>query len=357
MKKLNLAIIGQGRSGKDIHGVYYLSEKNEYFNVKYVVEADAKRREISKERYKGCEVFADYQELFSKNDIDVVVNATYSHMHFAITKDLLEHGFNVVVEKPFCRNLFECDTLINIAKEKNVLLTVFQQTFFAPYYEFAKQLVDGDKLGEIKQISIRFNKLGRRWDWQTLQKMLGGNIYNTGPHPIGMALGFLNFSNDAKVVFSTLATTYMSSGDSDDYSKIIITAPNAPVVDIEINNTDAYTDYNVKLQGTRGTFKTTTGKYKMIYLVEGENPERPCSDTFLCDEESNPLYCTENLIYHEEEGNFGGTAFDAGTHYFYEDLYLALTGQKPLRYDVNDYKKIIGVIDRVHAENPLELKY
>ena len=48
MKKLNLAIIGQGRSGKDIHGVYYISEKNQYYTVKYVVEADERRREISK---------------------------------------------------------------------------------------------------------------------------------------------------------------------------------------------------------------------------------------------------------------------------------------------------------------------
>ena len=45
MKKLNLAIIGQGRSGKDIHGAYYVGEKNKYYNVKYVVDADARRRE------------------------------------------------------------------------------------------------------------------------------------------------------------------------------------------------------------------------------------------------------------------------------------------------------------------------
>ena len=44
MKKLNLAIIGQGRSGRDIHGVYYLSPNNLYYDVKYVVEADADRR-------------------------------------------------------------------------------------------------------------------------------------------------------------------------------------------------------------------------------------------------------------------------------------------------------------------------
>ena len=37
-----------------------------------------------------------YKELLNKKDIDLVVNASFSDMHFAITKDLLEHGFNVL---------------------------------------------------------------------------------------------------------------------------------------------------------------------------------------------------------------------------------------------------------------------
>ena len=54
MKKLNVAIIGQGRSGKDIHGKYFLSGDNTLYNVKYVVDADARRREISEKIYHGC---------------------------------------------------------------------------------------------------------------------------------------------------------------------------------------------------------------------------------------------------------------------------------------------------------------
>ena len=105
MKKLNLAIIGQGRSGRDIHGVYCRSERNLYYNVKYVVDADERRRNQAKDLYPGCETFADYRELFDK-DVDLVVNASFSDMHFAITKDLLEHKKNVMVEKPFARNRF-----------------------------------------------------------------------------------------------------------------------------------------------------------------------------------------------------------------------------------------------------------
>ena len=48
MKKLNVAIIGQGRSGRDIHGAYFLSEANKLFNVVAVVDQIEFRRERAK---------------------------------------------------------------------------------------------------------------------------------------------------------------------------------------------------------------------------------------------------------------------------------------------------------------------
>ena len=65
MEKLNLAIIGQGRSGRDIHGAYLKKAENEYFTVKYVVDADEARRNRAAEEYPGCRTFADYRELFA----------------------------------------------------------------------------------------------------------------------------------------------------------------------------------------------------------------------------------------------------------------------------------------------------
>ena len=103
MKKLNLAIIGQGRSGRDIHGAFYKKAENTFFRVAYVVEADEERRERAAAEYPGCVTFADYRELFACEDIDLVVNATYSNLHYPITRELLLHGFNVLCEKPAAR--------------------------------------------------------------------------------------------------------------------------------------------------------------------------------------------------------------------------------------------------------------
>lgn len=356
MKKLRLAIIGQGRSGRDIHGLFLKKETNDIFEVAVVVEKDAFRRQRALEEYPGCEAVDSYQELFGREDIDLVVNASYSKMHYAITKDLLKHHFNVMVEKPFAANYYECADLIKTAQDNGVLLAVFQQTFLAPFYLFIKDLVKNGKIGDIKQISIRYNGLARRWDWQTLQCELAGSLYNTGPHPVGMAVDLMDYAEDIRVAYSKLDSV-LTSGDSDDYAKIILTAHNKPVVDIEINSTDAFSDYNLKLQGSKGTFKCTTTDYKMKYIVDGENPERPVIRESLADENGNPMYCRENLITHEEAGTFDGTAFDVGTERMYRMLYKTLTEGAPLEIKPEQAAKIINVIETVHANNPLPVKF
>ena len=356
MKKLNLAIIGQGRSGKDIHGLYLRGEKNVYYNVKYVVDADEYRRGVAEKIYPGCRTFADYRELFDLDDVDIVVNASYSEYHYPITEDLLNHGFNVLVEKPFARTRYECDRLIKLAKDKGVTLAVFQQSNYAPIHTFAKEVIDSGKLGDIKQISIRYNGFVRRWDWQTLQVKVAGGLYNTGPHPVCLGLSLIDFAPDYKVVYSKL-DTLLTSGDSDDFAKIIIEAPNKPVVDIEVTSADAYSDYNLKLIGSRGTYKSTTLKYKMTYIVDGENPERPVVPTFLEDADRNPAYCREDLKKHVEEGDFAGDAFSIGTPALYEQLYFKLTEGRPMDVTAEMAADVISVIETVHAHNPMPVKF
>ena len=355
-KKLNLAIIGQGRSGKNIHGIFYRSERNQFFNVKYVVDMDENRRKKALDLYPGCTTFADYRELFNCNDVDLVVNASYSEMHYSITKDLLEHGKNVLTEKPFARNGYECEVLMETAKKNNVLLAVFQNTQLAPFYLHALKLMKDGTLGDVKQVSIRYNGFARRWDWQTLQKKLGGSVYNTGPHPIAMALGFLDFDKNAKVIYSKLDTA-LTSGDSDDYAKILLEAPQKPLVDVEINSTDCFTDYNIKIQGSRGCMKCTPQKYSLKYIVDGENEERPVVEGSLMADDGEPIYCSEKLVQHNEDGTYDGDAFDVGTAGIYESVYYALTEGAELVVLPEQSAMVIEVIERAHAENPLPVKF
>lgn len=120
MKKLNLAIIGQGRSGYSIHGKYLLTENGkELFNVVAVVDYAEDRRKRAAEEF-GCDTYEDYRELFKRNDIDFVVASTFSNERYPVVMDLINHKFNVIAEKPFSKYSMECERMIKAAKENGV---------------------------------------------------------------------------------------------------------------------------------------------------------------------------------------------------------------------------------------------
>ena len=357
MNKMRVAIIGQGRSGRDIHGAFFRSVDNDLCEVVCVVEADEARRARAAEEY-GCDTVADYKELFGRNDIDAVVNASYSHMHYAISKDLLEHGFHVLCEKPFGRTYDECMDLIRTAKKHNVTVTVFHQSLYNPAFLHVKEVIKSGKLGRVLQINLKYSGFARRWDWQTLQACCAGGIYNTGPHPIGQALDLLDWDVETKVVFSSLDTV-LTSGDSDDYGKIILSAPEKPVVDIEVISADAFAgDYTFKIYGSKGTLLSTNSSYKMKYIEDfSVYPERPVIRGFLAKPDGTPMYCSEKLSFTEEEGKIEGTSFDVAVKDFYRMLYGTVMEGKAPEITPEHAAMVIGVIDTCHAQNPLPVRF
>jgi len=353
MKKLRTAIIGQGRSGRNIHGRFFLSKGNAFVEVVAVVDFDPERRERALQEYPGCEVYADYRELFQRDDLDLVVNTTFSDLHYSVTKDLLGHGFNVVVEKPMARSYCECSDLIRTAKEKGVLLAVFQQTMLAPFYTNVRDAVKSGKLGKIRQISIRYNGFSRRWDWQTMQCRLGGSLYNTGPHPVSFALDMLDFDPETQLVYSKLSVE-QTSGDADDYAKLILTAPGKPVVDVEVSSIDAFKGPIIKVQGSQGTLQLNPDRsYTIKYVIPGENPERPLIREPLKDEDGLPVYCREELQFHEETVENPQYPWDESSRRFYEMVYNKLTADVPMAVTAEMAAQIIRIIETAHAQNPL----
>lgn len=356
MKKLNIAVIGQGRSGRDIHGKYFKNEINTLYNVVAVAELDPERRERALKEYPGCVAVEDYREFYNMEGIDLVLNSTYSEMHYEVTKDLLQHKCNVLVEKPFARNYYECTDLIRIAKENDVVLAVFQQSFLTPYHKFTKNLIESGKLGDILSVDVTFNGFSRRWDWQTLHCKMAGCTYNTGPHPVGLALDFLDFSPETNVVYSKMYNA-MASGDAEDWTRIVLTAPGKPLVEVQICPTDAFSDSLIKIQGTRGTYKCTAAKYDLKYYSDDENPAQAIIFESLKDAEGLPAYCSEDLVTHEESGSFEGDGFNVAVSDFYEMLYNTIVNGAELTVTPEMAAEIIRIIEIAHGQNPMPTLY
>jgi len=91
--------------------------------------------------------------------------------------------------------------------------------------------------------------------------------------------------------------------------------------------------------------------------VEGENTDRPVIEASLKDENGNPIYCWEPLVKHVEGEPFNGTAFDIGTAKMYDQIYYKITEGRPMTVTPEMAAAVISVIETVHAQNPLPLKY
>jgi predicted dehydrogenase len=354
MRQLRVAIIGQGRSGWKIHGVNFIQQRDMY-KVAAVVDPMQKRRDNARELYgEDIDTYSDHSGLFGRKDIDIVVNAAPSHLHFEITKELLENGFDVLCDKPLVAKSKEADILIKTAEDNNRLFTIFQQSRYAAYFRKIKSIVDSGVLGRIIQIGISFSGYARRWDWQTLQAYNGGNLLNTGPHPLDQALVLFGEGMPDIKCFMDRVNTY---GDAEDYVKLILSGKGKPVIDIEISSCQAYNPYTYCIQGSRGGLKATMERVDYKYFIPEENDMRKLMTQPLEDEKGEPAYCFETLKWHEntwehepeEYGTFAGMTRD-----FYVMLYEHIVNNGPLEVTPMQVRRQIAVIEECHRQNPME---
>ncbi|MBO4452987.1 MAG: Gfo/Idh/MocA family oxidoreductase [Clostridia bacterium] len=350
MKQINIAILGQGRSGRDIHGAH-LRKDTERFKVVAVVDGMEERRERAKTEY-GCDVYSDYKEILGRKDIDLVVNSMPSNLHFPITKDLLEHDFNVLCEKPFVPTVKECDILTALAAERGRKLLVFQQSRFANYFLKVKEVIASGVLGRIVHIGIQFNSFARRWDWQCCLSNNGGNLANTGPHPLDQALNLLDYYDGMPQVFCHMdrCNTF---GDAEDYVKLILKAPDRPIIDLDISSCDAYPCYTYKVEGTRGTLKGTMAHIDWKYFVESEAPEQHLvREPLVYNPGSYPAYCSEKLVWHERSWDGDPQApFIAAVQTYYDQVYQLFTEGREHDIKLYQVRQQLAVINEAHRQN------
>jgi len=353
---IRVGIIGQGRSGYSIH-CRYLKTVPEQYKIIAVVDPIEERRKRAEQEF-GCDSYSDYKELLKRNDLDLIVNSTPSHLHVPVTLEILNAGFNVVCEKPLARKVEEVDMLIEAAKKSGKVFTIFQQSRFAPYFRQVKKVIDSGVLGRIVQISIAFNGFARRWDWQCVQRFNGGNLLNTGPHPLDQALQL--FGTDAMPEVFCVMDRCNTFGDAEDYVKLILRGEGRPVIDLEISSCCAYPLFTYHVQGTRGGLKGNMTHIEWKYFKEEEAPEQKLIMEPLTTPEGLPAYCSEQLKWYEESWDVPEDQkdlFHTISGGFYNMLFNTLINGAPLEITPEQVRQQIAVIEECHRQNPLSRMY
>lgn len=358
MKKLNVAVIGYGRSGCDIHGSFLRSSNNDICKVVAVVEYDPARAECAAKDF-GCDTYSDYRELFNRDDIDFVVNASYSDEHYPIALDLLNHGFNVLCEKPLCKTPEQAQDLIDAAKKNNCVFTIFHQYRFNEYYEKMLELLEQNVIGEVKLVRARQSFFARRYDWQTLLYREGGAMRNNAAHTIEQIM-HLAGSDELPKIYSKMEI-WNSVGDAEDYMFAVMEYSNGQRFEVEVNPSDAYADGILfDLYGTHGAMKVYSSKIKYKYFTDEECPMFELQHASIHRPDGGPAYCSNNIVWHEEEVQLSAdqmNVFGQCSSKFYHNLYDHMVNGAELFMKPEHIKAQIAIFNEIERQNPLPQKF
>ena len=330
MKRLKAALIGYGRSGRDIHK-HLFDLLPDLYEVVAVVDRDPQRRDMAR-RELGCPVYERYQEMFGQVEADFAVNASFSHEHHPISMHLLQQGWNVLSEKPAATNRKDFDEMVAQAQKSGKLYLVFQQYRFSPAFIKIQEMIASGKVGRLVQVSARFKGFNRRWDWQTVHAFTAGSLHNTGPHPMDWALDMMGFPQaDELEVFCAMGRAH-TAGNAEDYVKLLLRAPGAPVAEIEISACFGFGKDTYQVHGTRGCLTGTDKGLSWKYYRDDEVAPLKLHTQPLRDDQGQPIYCREKLPVHEETwqpNEWEADAFNAKGLNFYNALYDTLTAGAP----------------------------
>lgn len=150
-KTVRVGIIGTGWIAES-HVMNYL----EMPDVKIVAGADlipGKAEKFFKDMgVEGAKCYPDHKALIDAGGVDAVSICTYNATHAECAIYALEHGVDVLLEKPMCVTLEEAIEIRRAEKKSGRLLSIGFQPRFDNNMKMVKQIVESGVLGDIYYI-------------------------------------------------------------------------------------------------------------------------------------------------------------------------------------------------------------
>ena len=151
-KKVRVGIIGTGWIAEE-HIKNYLKRPD----VEVVAASDI----VPGKAKKFCEQFGapeatcyeDTHEMLEKEQLDIVSICTYNCQHAPCAIDALNHGVNVMLEKPFTVTLEEAVEVMRAEKKSGKLLTIGFQPRMSEYVKLLKEVENLEIFITFKQVA------------------------------------------------------------------------------------------------------------------------------------------------------------------------------------------------------------
>ena len=208
-------------------------------------------------------------------ELDLVVVATPNRSHAPLARAALAAGLAVVVDKPLAPTAAEGRALIAEARQRGVLLTVFQNRRWDGDFVTIKQLVAEGSLGSVFRFESRFER------WRPMPKggwrergdpaEAGGLLYDLGSHLIDQALVLLG---PVASVYSELDRRREGMAVDDD-AFVALTHTSGARSHLAMTVVAAQSGPRFRVLGSRAAYVKYGLDVQEEALRRGERPDRP----------------------------------------------------------------------------------
>ena len=275
---LNVAYIGFGLSVKRYH-LPYVERRKDFINVKYIyrrAEDVEKEGTEAEQYYPEIKFTSDIDEIMNDPEINLVVVNTPNKFHVSYTMMALEHGKNVLCEKPFAQTVEEAEKVFAYAKEKGLFVMPNQNRRFDADMRTVRSVIESGKLGDIVEFESHY-------DYYNVDRAMSQDIKfveGIGIHPIDQIIG--QFGIPERCVYDCRSIDF--PGKSDSYYDIDFFYPNGLKVIAKMSMYVKIDYPKFILHGKKGSFvMPSLGHQSSIKPKPGKveiSFEQPSEDTW-----------------------------------------------------------------------------
>lgn len=329
---INVGIAGFGMSGQIFQAPFF--HANPHFHIKKVYE---RSKELARAEYPYIQTVRSFEDLLT-DDIDLVVISTPNAQHVPMARQAILAGKHVLVEKPVAATSREALELSELAKEKGVVLAVYQSRRLDGDFRTVQRLIGEGMLGDILDYTVHYDRYvtGRsKKPWKAAGGPTVNVLYDLGVHIIDQAYVLFGMPEE---VYADFRKHRPESGEFDNFEVILYYGKRK--VCLAAGEVVAMPGAHFRVNGEKGSFIKYGMDVQENALIAGKRP--PMEHWGEDDPEMYGTLArvTESGIVQEKvptvPGNYG---------LLHDNLYHAIVDGAPFMVNPEDTVAVLRIIE------------
>lgn len=165
--------------------------------------------EASRERagndHPTADIVSDYHQLCQRDDLDLIDVVAPNQLHYDVASAALTNGKHVLLEKPMSLSVAHCDQLIDLAKQRSLVLAVGHELRMSALWGMVRTLIESGKIGRVQHVLIELSRFPYRQGsdgWRYDIDRVGSWILEEPIHFFDLARWYLAGSGEAASIYA-----------------------------------------------------------------------------------------------------------------------------------------------------------